>query len=82
MSVVLGIDGGGTKTRASIVAGDKVVGYAENGSIKRLRVGAEAAEKHLRAVLNDVFEQAGKVDGRTEFEKSRGLVAGDVDRGT
>jgi glucosamine kinase len=62
MNVVLGIDGGGTKTRASIVAGDKVLGYAENGSIKRLRVGAEAAEKHLRAVLKDTFAQAGKVE--------------------
>ena len=59
MNVVLGIDGGGTKTRASIVDGDKGLGYAENGSIKRLRVGAEAAEKHLRAVLKDVFAQAG-----------------------
>ncbi len=61
MSVVLGIDGGGTKTRASIVDVDKRLGYAENGSIKRLRVGAEAAEKHLRAVLTDAFAQAGKV---------------------
>jgi N-acetylglucosamine kinase-like BadF-type ATPase len=61
MNVVLGIDGGGTKTRASIVDGEKTLAYAENGSIKRLRVGAEAAERNLRAVLKDVFEQAGKV---------------------
>ena len=59
MSVVLGIDGGGTHTRASIVDGDRVLAFAESGSIKRLRVGAEAAEANLRAVLKDVYGQAG-----------------------
>jgi glucosamine kinase len=59
MNVVLGIDGGGTRTRASIVAGDQVVAHVENGSIKRLRVGAEAAEQNLRAMLAEVFRQAG-----------------------
>ena len=49
MSVVLGIDGGGTRTRASIVEDGRVLAFAENGSIKRLRVGAEVAETHLRA---------------------------------
>ncbi len=56
---VLGIDGGGTRTRASIVSGDQLLAYAENGSIKRLRVGAEAAEANLRALLRDVYAQAG-----------------------
>jgi N-acetylglucosamine kinase-like BadF-type ATPase len=55
----MGIDGGGTRTRASILAGDKLLAHAENGSIKRLRVGAEAAETHLRALLKDVYDQAG-----------------------
>jgi glucosamine kinase len=68
MSVVLGIDGGGTHTRASIldlrvgVSGDgkdRVVAFGVSGSIKRLRVGAEAAEENLRALLNDVYAQAG-----------------------
>jgi glucosamine kinase len=64
MSVVLGIDGGGTRTRASIVdvsvddAG-RVLAFAENGSIKRLRVGAEVAEENLRTLLKEVFTQAG-----------------------
>lgn len=49
-SAVLGIDGGGTNTRAAIVADGKVVGSGQSGSIKRLRVGAEAAEANLRAV--------------------------------
>jgi glucosamine kinase len=59
MNAVLGIDGGGTRTRASIVAGEQVLAFAENGSIKRLRVGAEVAEGNLRALLKDVFAQAG-----------------------
>jgi N-acetylglucosamine kinase-like BadF-type ATPase len=41
------------------VAGGQVLAYAENGSIKRLRVGAEAAETNLRALLKDVYAQAG-----------------------
>jgi N-acetylglucosamine kinase-like BadF-type ATPase len=59
MKIILGIDGGGTRTRASIHAGDKLLGHAENGSIKRLRVGAEAAEAHLRALLKEVYTLAG-----------------------
>ena len=62
MSVVLGIDGGGTRTRAAIVAGGKQLSFAEAGSIKRLRVGAEVAEANLRAILTDVFEQSGMKD--------------------
>ncbi len=59
MNVVLGIDGGGTRTRASIWSDERVLAHAENGSIKRLRVGAEAAEANLRALLKDVYAQAG-----------------------
>jgi glucosamine kinase len=59
MAAVLGIDGGGTRTRASIVDGERVLAFAENGSIKRLRVGVDAAEENLRALLKDVFSQAG-----------------------
>jgi N-acetylglucosamine kinase-like BadF-type ATPase len=59
MNLVLAVDGGGTRTRASIVAGEQVLAHAESGSIKRLRVGAEVAEENLRAVLNDVYAQAG-----------------------
>jgi N-acetylglucosamine kinase-like BadF-type ATPase len=55
----LGIDGGGTRTRASIVDGERVLAFAENGSIKRLRVGEATAEANLRDVLKDVFAQAG-----------------------
>ncbi len=59
MNAVLGIDGGGTRTRASIVDGAKVLAFAENGSIKRLRVGERVAEENLRAILKDAYSQAG-----------------------
>lgn len=64
MSAVLGIDGGGTRTRASIVDGEKVLAFVEHGSIKRLRVGVEAADANLRAILKEVFAKAG-VEGVT-----------------
>ena len=73
MNVVLGIDGGGTRTRASIVAGEKTLAHAENGSIKRLRVGAEAAEANLRALLNTLIEANVKPE-------EQGRVAGDAER--
>lgn len=57
--VVLGIDGGGTRTRAAVVDGDKTLAFAEAGSIKRLRVGSVVAEQNLRALLTDVYKQAG-----------------------
>jgi N-acetylglucosamine kinase-like BadF-type ATPase len=41
------------------VADGRVLARAENGSIKRLRVGAEAAEANLRALLKEVFALAG-----------------------
>jgi N-acetylglucosamine kinase-like BadF-type ATPase len=59
MSVVLGIDGGGTRTRASIVGDGRTLAFAESGSIKRLRVGAQVAEENLRALLSEVYAQAG-----------------------
>ena len=58
MSVVLGIDGGGTNTRAAVVVDGKIVGHGQSGSIKRLRVGAEAAEANLRTALKEAYEQA------------------------
>jgi N-acetylglucosamine kinase-like BadF-type ATPase len=59
MNAVLGIDGGGTRTRASIVEGERVLAHAESGSIKRLRVGAKVSEANLRALLKEVYDQAG-----------------------
>ena len=57
--IVLGIDGGGTRTRASIAQNGAALAFAESGSIKRLRVGAELAETNLRALLAEAYKQAG-----------------------
>jgi N-acetylglucosamine kinase-like BadF-type ATPase len=59
MAVVLGIDGGGTRTRAALVQGEGRLAFAEGASIKRLRVGAEAAEENLRALMTELRVQAG-----------------------
>jgi N-acetylglucosamine kinase-like BadF-type ATPase len=59
MSVILGVDGGGTRTRASIVADGRILARGESGSIKRLRVGAAASEANLRALLKEVYALAG-----------------------
>ena len=59
MSLVLGIDGGGTNTRAVIERDGVVLSRGGGGSIKRLRVGAEAAEANLRGLLRECFEGAG-----------------------
>ncbi len=59
LKTVLGIDGGGTNTRGVIRRGETELARAKGGSIKRLRVGAEQAEANLRALLDDVYRQAG-----------------------
>jgi N-acetylglucosamine kinase-like BadF-type ATPase len=41
------------------VNGERVLAFAEAGSIKRLRVGATLAEENLRALLAEVYKQAG-----------------------
>jgi N-acetylglucosamine kinase-like BadF-type ATPase len=64
-ATVLGIDGGGTNTRAVIArvheGGTQVLARAQAGSIKRLRVGVETAEANLRALLRQVLDQSGAV---------------------
>jgi len=59
LKTVLGIDGGGTNTRAVIRRGESELARAKGGSIKRLRVGAEQAEANLHALLDEVYRQAG-----------------------
>src|ERR1700744_3599200 len=58
-AIVLGLDGGGTRTRVSIAQNGRILAFAENGSIKRLRVGAAVAEENLRALLAEVYRKAG-----------------------
>jgi N-acetylglucosamine kinase-like BadF-type ATPase len=64
VNIVLGIDGGGTRTRATILSGEQVLAHGEDGSIKRLRVGAEVAEANLRSLLKNVYAKAGITGAR------------------
>lgn len=57
MNVVLAIDGGGTHTRGALVGEGQRIAYAESGSTKRLRVGAETAERNLRELLTALRAQ-------------------------
>ncbi len=58
-AIVLGLDGGGTRTRVSVSQQGRILAFAENGSIKRLRVGAAVAEGNLRELLAEAYKQAG-----------------------
>ncbi len=59
MRYFLGLDIGGTKTACVLADEHKVLGRAQGGSAKVLRVGKSEAKQHLRDVLNAVSEQSG-----------------------
>src|SRR5690242_10899235 len=59
MAFYLGIDAGGTKTKAALGNGTKVLARAVGGSIKPLRVSRDEAQAHLDAVLADISRQSG-----------------------
>lgn len=59
MALYLGIDGGGTKTRAALGDETRVLARAVGGSIKPLRVSREEARANMAAVLADVARQSG-----------------------
>jgi N-acetylglucosamine kinase-like BadF-type ATPase len=53
------LDGGGTKTRCWIADGERVLGRAQGGTVKLMRVDAETAEARLRALLEEAAVEAG-----------------------
>jgi glucosamine kinase len=59
MTFFLGLDAGGTSTRAALAEGDRVLGRAKAGSIKVMRVEAALAEANLRALLAEVTKSSG-----------------------
>jgi glucosamine kinase len=59
MTYFLGLDAGGTSTRAVLADDERVLGRAKSGSIKVMRVSATVAEANLRALLNDVAKSSG-----------------------
>ena len=59
MTYFLGLDAGGTSTRAALADDRRVLGRAKSGSIKVMRVSATVAEANLRALLDDVAKSSG-----------------------
>jgi N-acetylglucosamine kinase-like BadF-type ATPase len=59
MTYFLGLDAGGTSTRAALAEGERILGRAKNGSIKVMRVSAAVAEANLRALLDEVAKTSG-----------------------
>ncbi|HEY3991144.1 MAG TPA: BadF/BadG/BcrA/BcrD ATPase family protein [Acidobacteriaceae bacterium] len=59
MTYFLGLDAGGTSTRAALADDKRVLGRAKNGSIKVMRVSAAQAEANLRALLDEVAGSSG-----------------------
>jgi N-acetylglucosamine kinase-like BadF-type ATPase len=59
MTYFLGLDAGGTSTRAALAEDGSVLGRAKNGSIKVMRVSPAEAEANLRALLDEVAKSSG-----------------------
>ncbi len=59
MTYFIGIDAGGTKTRCVLADETKVLGRAECGSIKLMRVGEAEATRRLRNLLEETAVAAG-----------------------
>src|SRR6201989_427366 len=59
MTFFLGLDAGGTSTRAALADDQRVLGRAKSGSIRVMRVSAAVAETNLRALLDDVAKSSG-----------------------
>ena len=57
MAFFLGIDAGGTSTHAALADGERVLGRAEGGSIKVIRVAAAEAESNLHALLAELADR-------------------------
>lgn len=59
MAYFLGIDAGGTSTRAALAEDGRILGRAKTGSIKVMRVSPGEAEGNLRALLDEVAKSSG-----------------------
>lgn len=59
MTYFLGIDAGGTSTRAALAEDGRILGRSKSGSIKVMRVSPAEAEANLRALLDEVVKSSG-----------------------
>ena len=74
MDCYLGLDGGGTKTTATVCGGDgKELLTVTGGSVNYRSEGMAAAREHLRAILADIEQQTGVSRFRGAFIGSSAL---------
>src|SRR6185503_16355742 len=59
MAFYLGVDAGGTKTRAALGNDTSILTRASGGSIKPLRVSEEEAQANLAAILEELARKSG-----------------------
>lgn len=59
MAYFLGIDAGGTSTRAALGDDERILARAKGGSIKTMRVAPALAEANLRALLDELAASSG-----------------------
>ena len=59
MAILLGMDAGGTSTRAALAVDERIVARASGGSIKVMRVTPAKAEGHLRDILKELETHSG-----------------------
>lgn len=59
MALFLGIDAGGTSTRAALADEEQVIARARSGSIKLMRVSPAQAEQNLRALIAELAASSG-----------------------
>src|SRR5258705_10974817 len=72
-TLLLGVDGGGTKTRAVVTDGeDRILGEGSAGPSNPLRVGFEDALAAIRKVDDHACEVAG--EGRSRIKRYRFLL--------
>lgn len=84
MTRILGVDGGGTGTRAALVdERGRVLGCGASGPGNLRDVGPEALERHLREAAAGAFAAAGAMSGPADVAfLGLASVVGDADRAT
>uniref|UniRef100_A0A7V5CS04 ATPase n=1 Tax=Acidobacterium capsulatum TaxID=33075 RepID=A0A7V5CS04_9BACT len=60
MSLLLGVDAGGTRTTFALAEGQHVLARTQAGSIKPLRVSVEQAREHFAAAMAALEKQSGR----------------------
>ncbi len=71
MQLSIGVDGGGSKTRATVFAGERCLGQGRAGPSNPLAVGLETAGSNLVRALDQALTQAKQATGPAWNEEAR-----------